>query len=288
MAKAATQLGLTQPAVSDIVAGLEQMFAVRLFNRNPRGVEPTVYGQALLRRGRAAFDELRQGIKDIDFLSDPKAGELKIGCPASVLGGTLALAVEHFSQQYPRVVLHFDEVTSPGSDFPTLRERKHDLILARISRPLVEEEDLDVEVLVQDPLLITADAHSDWARRRKIDPVELVNASWILTAPDTAVYQNVAEAFRARGLAMPKISLVALSGHLRMFLVSRGPYVTAIPSSLLRFNAVKLSLKILPVDLQIRGYPIAVLTLKNRVLSPLVALFLEHVRKVAKSMPQPQ
>jgi DNA-binding transcriptional LysR family regulator len=54
MAKAATQLGLTQPAVSDIVAGLEQMFAVRLFNRNPRGVEPTVYGQALLRRGRAA------------------------------------------------------------------------------------------------------------------------------------------------------------------------------------------------------------------------------------------
>ena len=87
---------------------------------------------------------------------------------------------------------------------------------------------------------------------------------------------------------MPKISLVALSGQLRMFLVSRGPYVTAIPGSLLRFNAVKLSLKILPVDLQIRGYPIAVLTLKNRVLSPLGALFLEHVRKVAKSMAQPE
>src|SRR5947209_18720303 len=114
MAKAATQLGLTQPAVSDIVAGLEQMFAVRLFNRNPRAVEPTCYGRALLRRGRVAFDELRQGIKDIDFLSDPKAGELKIGCPASVLGGTLALAIEHFSRQYPRVVLHFAEVTSPG------------------------------------------------------------------------------------------------------------------------------------------------------------------------------
>ena len=45
-------------------------------------------------REKAAFDELRQGIKDIDFLSDPKAGELKIGCPASVLGGTLSLAAE--------------------------------------------------------------------------------------------------------------------------------------------------------------------------------------------------
>src|SRR5437879_1130143 len=174
MAKAAAHLGLTQPAVSDIVAGLEQMFGVRLFDRNPRGVEPTIYGHAILKRGRAAFDELRQGIKDIDFLSDPTTGELKIGCPASVLGGTLSLAVEHFSRQYPRVVLHFDEVTSPCSDFPSLRERKHDLILARVSRPLVDEEDLDVEILFQDPLLIAADLRSKWARRRKIDPAELV------------------------------------------------------------------------------------------------------------------
>src|SRR5882757_7003608 len=124
MAKAAIQLGLTQPAVSDIVAGLEQMFAVRLFDRNPRGVEATIYGRALLKRGRAAFDELRQGIRDIEFLSDPTAGELKIGCPASVLGGTLSLAVGSFCRQYPRVVLRFDEVTSPGRDFPTLRERQ--------------------------------------------------------------------------------------------------------------------------------------------------------------------
>src|ERR1700741_4854807 len=87
MAKAAHQLGLTQPAVSDIVEGLEQMFAVRLFDRNPRGVEPTIYGRALLKRGRAAFDELRQGIKDVEFLSDPTTGEIRIGCPASVLGG---------------------------------------------------------------------------------------------------------------------------------------------------------------------------------------------------------
>src|SRR6266853_5456499 len=103
MAKAATQLGLTQPAVSDIVAGLEQMFAVRLFDRHPRGVEPTIYARALLKRGRAAFDELRQGIRDIEFLSDPTTGELKIGCPGSVAAGILPAAVEHFRRQSPRV-----------------------------------------------------------------------------------------------------------------------------------------------------------------------------------------
>src|SRR5215510_11477663 len=89
MAKAASQLGVTQPAVSDIIAGLEQMFGARLFDRSPQGVELTIYGRALLKRGQAAFDELNQGIRDIEFLSDPTTGELKIGCPASVMGGTL-------------------------------------------------------------------------------------------------------------------------------------------------------------------------------------------------------
>jgi DNA-binding transcriptional LysR family regulator len=133
-------------------------------------------------------------------------------------------------------------------------------------------------------LIIAADMRSEWARRRKIDPAELVDASWILTAPETSVYGSVAEAFRERGLAVPKISLMALSGHLRMSLLSRGPFVTALPSSLLRFNAAKFGLKVLPVDLKIDGYPVAILTLKNRVLSPLVGLFIEHAREVAESI----
>jgi DNA-binding transcriptional LysR family regulator len=101
-------------------------------------------------------------------------------------------------------------------------------------------------------------------------------------------YSSVAEAFRQRGLALPKISIIALSGHLRMSLLSRGPFVTALPSSLLRFNAAKFGLKILPVDLQIDGYPVAILALRNRVLSPLVGLFIEHVREVSRSLVMPQ
>ena len=62
MAKAATLLGISQPAVSEVIADLEHTLGVRLFDRSTRGVEPTNYGVALLKRGRAAFDELKQGI----------------------------------------------------------------------------------------------------------------------------------------------------------------------------------------------------------------------------------
>src|SRR6185369_119568 len=70
MAKAAAQLDVTTPSVSEIIADLEHALGVRLLDRSPQGVTATVFGAALLRRGEAAFDELRQGVRDIEFLAD--------------------------------------------------------------------------------------------------------------------------------------------------------------------------------------------------------------------------
>src|SRR5215208_3576057 len=100
MAKAAAQLGVTQPAVSEIIAGLEHMFAVRLFDRSPRGVVPTTFGGALLKRSIVVFDELQQSIRDIEILTDSTAGELKIGCPESI-SSILAPVIETFCRHYP-------------------------------------------------------------------------------------------------------------------------------------------------------------------------------------------
>jgi DNA-binding transcriptional LysR family regulator len=71
MAKAGKHLGITQPAVSEVVAQLEEMFAVRLFDRTPKGVELTDYGDTLRRRARAVFDELKQGVAAGDARARP-------------------------------------------------------------------------------------------------------------------------------------------------------------------------------------------------------------------------
>src|SRR5262249_1003465 len=72
--KAATRLAISQPAVSRAVADIEHALGVALFDRSPQGVEPTPYGHALLKRGVAVFDELKQGMQDIAFLADPTVG----------------------------------------------------------------------------------------------------------------------------------------------------------------------------------------------------------------------
>ena len=143
MAKAAAQLGVSTPTVSEVIADLEHGLGVRLLDRNPKGVEPTKYGDALLKRTRIVFDELKQSIKDIEFLADPTTGEIRIASPQGIAFTVIPHIFEWFLKKYPRVVLHFDEVSGPFAtrDFQELRDRKYDLILERIS-PLQAEKPL--------------------------------------------------------------------------------------------------------------------------------------------------
>src|SRR5262249_16512912 len=80
MAKASAHLAISHPVVSKTISDLEHTVGVRLFDRNSQGVELTTYGRALLKCGVTVFDEMRQGLKQIEFLADPESGELAIGC----------------------------------------------------------------------------------------------------------------------------------------------------------------------------------------------------------------
>src|SRR5258705_12055170 len=77
MAKAALQLGVTTPTVSEVIADLEHGVGVRLLDRSPQGVEPTRHGHALLKRTSIIFDELKQSISDIGYLADPPIAEVR-------------------------------------------------------------------------------------------------------------------------------------------------------------------------------------------------------------------
>jgi DNA-binding transcriptional LysR family regulator len=286
MSKAARQLGVSQPAVSDAIADLEQALGVRLLDRRPQGIEPTMYGDALLRRSAAVFDELKQCIRDIEFLGDPTAGELKIGCPEGI-AAILPPILESFARKYPRVVLHVDQVSTATLELPGLRQRKFDLVVALLLMPRVDDsqaDDLNVEVLFDDHLVIAAGMRSRWARRRKIDLSELIDEPWILAAPDTGPYRIVSEAFRARGLSLPRISLMTLSVHLRTNMLASGHFIATFPSSVARLHADRFSLKVLPVDLPVRPWPVAIVTLKNRTLSPGVERFIAHIRDFTRPM----
>lgn len=282
MVKAAGQLGMSQPAVSAAVANLEAALGVRLLDRSPRGIEPTIYSQALLKRGRVAFDELRQGLLDIEFLLDPAVGEVRVGCPENMAAGFVPAAIDRLSQLHPRVVVHVVTAQTGTQEFRELRERNVDVMLGRLFR-LTVDEDIEVEVVGSDRFFVVASDQSPWARRRKLSLAELIDEPWILNPSDNVVGSYFAEVFHRNGLELPRRQVLSFSLDVRMHLLATARYLTMVSRTVMQYNSDRWSLRRLPIDLRIPDMPIALFTLKSRTISPVVKLFIEHVRMQAKS-----
>src|SRR6516164_2496855 len=146
MAKAGAHLNMSQSAVSQAIAGIEHTLRVRLLDRTSRGVEPTIYADALLRRGEAAFDELRSGMNEVESLADPGTGEVRIACSEAMSAGVMARIIERMLERYPRIRLDMMDVGSSG-DYSQLLERKVDVRFSLLFTPMEHEiaKDFDTE-----------------------------------------------------------------------------------------------------------------------------------------------
>ena len=282
MGKAAQILNTTQPNISRSIGELEQALGVRLLDRHRQGIEPTEYGRALLDCGAAVFDDLRQGVKNIAFLADPAAGELRIGTTTFLAASFVSALVDRLSRRYPRIVFHL--VTGYTETLhQELAERNVDLLIIRGSGPIADPR-YDFEFLFDDSYVVAAGAQNQWGRRRRIEIAELVNELWVLPPPDSVIGSIVMDAFRTSGLDYPRVSVVTDCPHMRISLLATGRFVTIFPASAFRFLAKRSELRILPVELPTARRPNGIVTLKNRALSPVAKLFIDCAREVAKPL----
>jgi DNA-binding transcriptional LysR family regulator len=280
MARAADSLAISRPVVSRTIAGLEHALGVRLLDRGPQGVEPTLYGRALLKRSVAVFDELKQSVRDIESLGDPNAGEVRIGCTEPMAAGFVSAVIDRLSLQYPQLVFQLELCTTPAQQFHVLRERKCDLVVARMWTQAVEP-DMDVEVLFDDQVQVVAGQGSKWLGRRKVALSELVGEHWLLAPVDNEPGSPVFEIFHSVGLQVPPARVLSYSLNVRTSLLATGRFLAIVPASVLRFGGAPGVLKVLPCELPPAVQPVAVTTLKNRMLSPTAKLFIERAREVA-------
>src|SRR5262249_37501629 len=280
MGKAATELAMSTPAVSKAIADLERILGVRLLDRSPHGVEPTRYGSALLKWSSTVFDNLKQGVDEIDLLGDPSRGEVRVSTGEGMPAGLVSSVVTHLSQQYPR--LEFSVIQAPTNtlQYRDLREHSVDLIFGRLVNS-IDEEDFNTEVLFEDRFSVVAGDRSKWRRRGSIEPAELIEEPWCF--PGGPITSAVVGAFHARGLHAPPQVVRTNSIRLITAMVATGHFLSIMPASRLRFEGKHFGLRPLKVDLQMPSSHIGLVTLKNRAISPVTQLFIDCARKVAKS-----
>lgn len=282
MAKAAAQLAVSQPTVSQAIADLEDAVGVRLLDRGPQGVTATAYGEIFLKRGWEAFDALKQGMRDVERLAAPGAGDVWIGSAETWLGGFIPMAIERLAATHPKIVVHAVHANASDFDFQALRERKLDLMIGRILAPQTDD-DLNLEILFEEPHHVVVAKTHTWADRKSVKLAQLIDQRWIFSERSNIVTSLVANAFRNEGLDLPSASVITTSMMLHLPLLATTNYITTLPHSIFRYCAERWSLTKLPVDLGIRS-PVGIFTLKNRTLTPVVQLFVEAARAEAEAL----
>jgi DNA-binding transcriptional LysR family regulator len=181
-----------------------------------------------MKRGLAVFQELRQGVKDIEFLTDPTSGELRIGCSEYAAGGPALAVTDRLTRKHPLMV--FDVLTGPVLTlYRDLTERRIELVITRTVE-FADQRNMVVENLFDDDIVAVAAMQNPWTRRRRVELAELVNEPWTLPSHDAGIGAFAIVAFRARGLEPPRVTVVTYSVHMRDKLLATGRFLTMLLS----------------------------------------------------------
>lgn len=282
MAKAAARLRISHPAVSKTISELERALGARLLDRSPHGTELTPAGAVLFRCGINIFDELRQGHRSLENLSDPNSGEVRLGCTEIILHSLASTVVRKFSSQHPGVQIDV-RLANPGEhQLRELRERRIDLLITRATGHSAAE-DLHSEVLFDEPFVFVVGAESEFARRRRVALTDILGCKWVLPAPDSAPGALIDGVFRRAGVRPPNAVVKTVSIELTTSLVASGEFVGILPISVARLKAGQAPLRVLPVKSPGPRVSAEIVFVKNRTLSPAVESFIRCVRDAVKA-----
>jgi DNA-binding transcriptional LysR family regulator len=286
MRKAAAGLHLSQPAVSRAMRELEDSLGVRLLQRGPAGAEATVHGQALIQRARAVLDELHNALQELDWLSDPEAGEVRLGGGDTQQAGVLALATQKLLARHGRMRLSFESAQAHQLVGLMLPQRMIDLAVIRPA-VLPLPADIDGEALYHEQLHVVVGPAHPLARRRKVALADLAHEHWILSRNERMAGSPLVQAFADAGQAMPERVTESGTLQLRHRLLVSGRFVTCMPHTVVGFARRHFGLRVLPVALPRWPTPTMVLWLRGRVPAPATRACLEALREVAATLRLP-
>jgi len=199
VSEGATQLHLTQPAVSKRLASLEQQLGTALFNRIGRRLQLTDAGRALLPRARHILNEISDTERELRALSSSVSGSLRIATSHHVGLHHLPPVLREFSNRYPQVTLDIDFVDSEQA-YEALMAAKYELAVVTLA--LKDYPHLNAQVIWPDPCVVVAAPEHPLAKIPELDLTDLANYPAILPDLNTYTGRLIKREFDAQGLKL--------------------------------------------------------------------------------------
>ncbi len=278
---AAQAANLTQPAASKLLAELEHALGVQLFERLPRGVAPTWYGQVLIRRAGAALAEMDAAHQEVMELLSGLRGRVDVGCVLTPAAGLVPEAVNLLKTRQPRVLVSITVETSKLL-VQRLRAGELDVVVGRILDTEAASE-LTFEPVTDEPHSLIARAGHPLAQRDDLTLDELARAGWILPPTGSILRDRLTAMFLSRGLEPPSETVETLALPVIANLLGGSDMVVALPQELVQPYLQTGLLCVLPFDLGLRMDLYGIITRRHHQLSPGAEAMLATLREVAAS-----
>jgi len=277
--RAAEHLRLAQPAVTRSLREVEGVLGVELFTRGPRGVTPTLFGDAFLEHARAVLAELRRAGERIAGLADGEVGTVTIGTLLAGSNVLLPRAIAALKRDRPGIRVIVQEATF-DAQVPRLLDGEIDLILGRLN-PIDDLRGLRQITLYGEPVRLVARRDHPARSRPGLRLADLLGYPWVLPLEQTALRTELEQVFRAEGLALPGDLVECTSVLTVRTLVRDTDMIAALPELVARTDA---GIAPLPVPLETVRRQVGVTLPAHRAPTPSARIMLDHLRREAAEL----
>lgn len=208
LGRAASRIGMTQPAVSKSLHELENMLGERLFDRLPRGVAPTQSGEIILRHAKIMLRQLRHATEELSMRQTGEVGEVHVGSLLAATPFLLPRSIGIARQLYPGLKIKVTEGTS-AQLLNQLSLGEIDVVLGRVP-DIWGPRSIRTEQIYSESVSFVAGLHHPLAGVSDIGLTDLVRFDWIFPAPGTVMRSQVEAAFRHAQVPPPERFLEAI------------------------------------------------------------------------------
>jgi DNA-binding transcriptional LysR family regulator len=276
--KVAEAMHLSQPAATKMLHEIEETLGVQLFERLPRGMRPTVFGESVINYAQLMLADLDNLRKQLVAQQAGAVGEVSVGSIMAPAPGLLTRTIIELRARYPLIKISVYVDTSDVL-MQMLEQGKLDIVLGRLLNP--GEHDLNFEVVDNEALSVVAGVHHPLSQVRRLELADLAGQAWILQPPNSPMRQLLELAFKEANIASPA-NLVETASILTTTTLLQGTeMISVVPTTVAKHYATSGMICILPVRIKLQLEPYGIITRKERIPAPAVAVFQECLRSLA-------
>ncbi|MGG6462831.1 LysR substrate-binding domain-containing protein [Solilutibacter silvestris] len=277
--RAAEAANMTQPAASKLLAEMESQLGVPLFERHARGVEPTGYGQVLIRRARAALSEIGRAHDEIVALRSGLIGQVSIGTVVNPGTTLVPQAIAEVKREFPGILIKV-EMDYSRPLVAKLQDGQLDIVIGRIMEAEGAAE-LDFEPLADEPHATIVRADHPLARRDKVSHADLAEHGWIMPPQGSVLRSKLDAVFLEHGLPLPQNIVETASLPVIIHLLRNSDMLSALPAESVAPYLQTGQMRVLPIELGVRMEYFGIIRRRDQPLSPGAERVLQALRTTA-------